>query len=53
MLPSILEALKDNNDDVKAVAADTLVPVTKYLIETLPNEVIINFFSYAAMFILR
>ncbi|EDV27672.1 uncharacterized protein TRIADDRAFT_53613 [Trichoplax adhaerens] len=39
ILPSILEALKDHNDDVKAVAADTLVPVTQHLIETFPNKI--------------
>ncbi|XP_036356640.1 TATA-binding protein-associated factor 172 [Octopus sinensis] len=39
ILPCILEGLKDDDDDVRAVAATALVPVCNELVKLLPNEV--------------
>ena len=40
ILPSIKKGLQD--DDVRAVAAATLVPVAQELVQSMPNEVRVN-----------
>ncbi|GFO18590.1 TATA-binding protein-associated factor 172-like [Plakobranchus ocellatus] len=39
IVPAIQRCLQDVNDDVRAVAASALIPVTEFLIELLPNQV--------------
>ena len=39
VLPAIYDGIQDRDDDVRAVAAATLVPVTDTLIAVLPQQV--------------
>lgn len=42
VIPAILSGLKDQYDDVRAIAAASLLPVAKQLPTLLPKEVIKN-----------
>lgn len=52
ILPCILEGLKDDDDDVRAVAATALVPVCNELVKLLPNEVcfVFEYFDYCCLY---
>ena len=39
VLPAITEGLQDLDDDVRAVAASSLIPVVEGLVQLLPNKV--------------
>ena len=39
VLPSIIQGLQDVDDDVRAVAAAALLPITHMLIKTCPQQV--------------
>ena len=39
VLPAITEGLQDLDDDVRAVAASSLIPVVDGLVQLLPNKV--------------
>ena len=46
MLPAILNGLQDQYDDVRAIAAASLIPVAKQLPTLLPEKVILNCVDY-------
>jgi TATA-binding protein-associated factor len=42
-LPSIIKTLKQSDDDVRAIAAESLVPVVEHIIGNIPPESIKEF----------
>ena len=57
MLPAITEGPQDLDDDVRAVAAASLIPVVEGLVQLLPNKVCVSLppaiLSLPAVMVLR